>query len=176
MCPNLPIKVVDLYFHQVLTLTEAANFFSTVLGDEEEEGESENETISSVSSLNISTILMSTTASPRSTAAASSRLPSKVSDSFSDSAATIADNNFILTKKKNIRTRGGLRRAARIVPQTHGGRPHQAVGPQATTDIPSLFDTVCAKRRFNFQGIPGIHAEPYDPSSSLAFLKKFMTD
>ena len=94
------MKVVDLYFHQVLTLTEAANFFSTVLGDEEEEGESENETISSVSSLNISTILMSTTASPRSTAAASSRLPSKVSDSFSDSAATIADNNFILTKKK----------------------------------------------------------------------------
>ena len=52
MCPNLPIKVdvfVDLYFHQVLTLTEAANYFSTVLGGEKVEGESQNETISSVS-------------------------------------------------------------------------------------------------------------------------------
>lgn len=62
-------------------------------------------------------------------------------------------------------------------PQIHGGYAHQAVGPQAATaDIPSWANTVCAKRRFNFQGIPGIHAEPYDPSSSLAFLKKFMTD
>ena len=61
MCPNLPIKVdvfVDLFFRQVLTLTEAVNFFSTVLGDEEVEDESENETISSVSLLNISTIPM----------------------------------------------------------------------------------------------------------------------
>ena len=174
MCPNLPIKVVDLYFHQVLTLTDAANFFSTVLGDEGVEGE--KETISSVSSLNISTIPMLTTASPRSTAAASSRLPSKVSDSFSDSEATIADNNFILTKQKIIRTRAGLRRAARRVPRAHGGRPHQSVRPQARTDIPSLFDTVRAKRTFNFQGIPSIHAEPYDPSSPLTFLKTFMTD
>ena len=78
MCPNLPIKVdafVDLYFHQVLTLTEAANFFSTISGDEHVEGESENETISGVSLLNISTIPMSTTTSPRSIAASSPRLP-----------------------------------------------------------------------------------------------------
>ena len=129
-----------------MTLTEAANFFSTVLGDEEVEGESENETISSVSSLNISTIPMSTTASSRSTAASSPRLPSEVSDSFSDSETTITGNNFTRTKRKVIRTRGGLRRAARRGPQTRGGRAHQAVGPQATADIPSWSDTVRTKR------------------------------
>ena len=139
---------MDLYFHQVLILTEAANFFFTVgvLGDKEVEGESENESASSVSLLNISKILISITASPRSTAASSPRLPSEVSDSFSDSEATIADNNFTSTKRKVICARGDLRRAAR----TRDGRAHLAVGPQATTDIPSWSDTVCAKRRFNF--------------------------
>ena len=101
MCPNLLIKVdifVDLFFRQVLTLTEAVNFLSTVLGDEEVEDESENETISSVSLLNISTIAMSVIASSWPTAASSPRLPSEVSDSFSDSEATIAYNNFTSTK------------------------------------------------------------------------------
>ena len=100
MCPNLPVKVdvfVDLYFDHVLTLTEAANFFFTILDEEEVKGESENETISSVSSLNVSTIPISATALPRSTATSSPRLPSEVSDSFSDSEATIADNNFTST-------------------------------------------------------------------------------
>ena len=101
---------------------------------------------------------------------------SEVSDSFSDSEVTKADNNFTSTKQKVIRTRGGLRRAARRDPRTRGSHAHQAVGPQATTDIPSWFDTVRAKRRFNFQGIPDAHAEPYDPSSPLAFLKTFITD
>ena len=140
MCSNLPIKVdipVDLYFHQVLTLTEAANFFSTVLGDEEVESESENETISSIYSLNISTFPMSTTAS-------SSLLPFEVSDSFSDSEAIIADNNSTSTKQKFICTSGGLRRAARRGPQTRGGCANQAVGPQATADIPSWSDTYCS--------------------------------
>ena len=50
------------------------------------------------------------------------------------------------------------------------------VGPQATADIPSWSDTVRAKRRFNFQGIPGVHAEPYDHSSPLGFLKTLITD
>ena len=147
MCSNLPIKVdipVDLYFHQVLTLTEAANFFSTVLGGEEVEGESENETISSIYLLNISTFPVSTTASPPSTAAASSLLPFEVSDSFSDSEATIADNNSTSTKRKFICTRGCLRRAARRGPQTLGGCANQAVGPQATADIPSWSDTYCS--------------------------------
>ena len=173
MCPNLPIKVdvfVDLYFHQVLTLTEAANFCSTVLGDKEMEAESENETISSVSSLNISTNLMLTTASPCSTAASSPQLPSEVSDSFSDSKATIANNNFTSAEQRVIRIRGGLRRTVCRGARTRGGRAHQAVEPQATADIPSWSDTVRTKRRFNFQGIPGVHPEPYDPSSSLAFL------
>ena len=144
---------MDLYFHQVLTLTEAANFFFTILGDEEVEGESENESTSSVSLLNISTILISITCCYQqstdnmlSTAASSPRLPSEVTDSFSDSGATIADNNFTSTKRKVICARGGLRRAAR----TRGGHAHLAVGPQATTDIPSWSDTVCAKRRFSF--------------------------
>ena len=101
---------------------------------------------------------------------------SEVSDSFSDAEVTKADNNFTSTKRKVIRTRGGLRRAARRGPRTRGGHAHQAVGPQATTDIPSWSDTVRAKRRFNFQGIPGVHAEPYDPSNPLAFLKTFITD
>ena len=48
--------------------------------------------------------------------------------------------------------------------------------PQATTDIPSWSNTVCAKRRFNFLESPGVHAEPYDPSSPLALLKTFTTD
>ena len=39
-----------------------------------------------------------------------------------------------------------------------------------------LILTVHVKRRFNFQEIPGVHAEPYDPSSPLAFLKTFITD
>ena len=103
-------------------------------------------------------------------------MPSEVSDRFSVSEATIADNNFTATKRKVIRTRGGLRRAARRGPRTRGSRAHQAVGPQAIADIPSWSDTVRAKRRFNFQGIPGAHAEPYDFSSPLAFLKTFITD
>ena len=57
-----------------------------------------------------------------------------------------------------------------------GSHKHQAVGPQATADIPSWSDTIHAKRRFNFQGTPGVHAEPYDPSSPLALLKTFVTD
>ena len=107
----MPIIVdvfVDLYFHQVLTLTQAANFFPTALSDEEVECESENETISNISSLNISTILMPITASPRSTAAASLRLSSEVSDTFSDSEATIGDNNFTSTKRKVIHISVGL--------------------------------------------------------------------
>ena len=50
------------------------------------------------------------------------------------------------------------------------------MGPQATADIPSWSDTVCAKRRFNFQGNLGAYVEPYDPSSPLAFPKTFITD
>ena len=122
---------------------------------------------------------MSTTASPRSspssrTAASSPWLPTEVSDSFSDSEATIADNNFTSTKQKVIRTRGGLRRAARRV--RRGSCAHQVVGPQAIANISIWSDIVRAKRRLNFQGIPGVHAEPYDPSSPLAFLKTFITD
>ena len=126
MCPNLPVKVdvfVDFYFHQVLTLTEAA----------------------------ISTFPMSATPPPRSIAALSPRFPSEVSDSFSDSEATIADNNFTSTKRKVICTRGGLRRAAHRGPRTRSGRAHQAVGPQATADIPSWSGIVRTKRRFSFQ-------------------------
>ena len=103
-------------------------------------------------------------------------MPSEVSDSFSDSEATVGDNSFTSTKRKVICTRGSLRRAARRGPRTRGGRAHQAVGPQATADIPSWSDTVRAKRRFNFQGIPGVHAEPYDPSNYSAFLKTFIAD
>ena len=175
----MPIIVdvfVDLYFHQVLTLTQAANFFPTTLSDEKVECESENETISNISSLNISTILVSITASPRSTAAASPRLSSEVSDSFSDSEVTIGDNNFTSTKRKVIRTRVGLRRAARRDPRTRGSRAHQVVGRQATADKLSSSDTVCAKKRLSFQGIPGVHVEPYDSSSPLPFLKTFITD
>ena len=87
-------------------------------------------------------------------------MPSEGSDSFSDSEAKIADNNFISTKRKVIRTRGGLRRAAGRGPRTRGGCAHQAVGPQAPAGIPSWSDTVRAKGRFNFQGIPGAYAEP----------------
>lgn len=62
-------------------------------------------------------------------------------------------------------------------PQIHGGYAHQAVGPQAATaDIPSWANTVCAKRRFNFQDNPGAHAETHDHSSPLAFLKTFITN
>ena len=50
----------------------------------------------------LSTIPMSTSASPRPTAASSPRLPSEGSDSFSDSEATIADNNFTSTKRKSF--------------------------------------------------------------------------
>ena len=50
------------------------------------------------------------------------------------------------------------------------------MGPQATADIASWSDTVHAKGRFNFHRILGVHAEPYDPSSPLAFLKTFITD
>ena len=137
------------------------------------QGESGNETISSVSTLNISTIPMSKTASPRLKAASSPQLPSEVSGSFS---VTIADDNFTSAKRKVTRTRGGLRRATLRGPQTRGGRAHQVVGTQARADITCWSDTVRAKRRFNSQGIPGVHAEPYDPSSPLAFLKTFITD
>ena len=126
MCPNLPVKAdvfVDFYFHQVLTLTEAA----------------------------ISTFPMSATPPPLSTAALSPRLPFEVSDSFSDSEATMADNNFTSTKRKVICTRGGLQRAAHRGARTRSGRAHQAVGPQATADIPSWSDIGRAKRRFSFQ-------------------------
>ena len=50
------------------------------------------------------------------------------------------------------------------------------MGRQATADKLSSSDTVCAKKRLNFQGIPGVHVEPYDPSSPLPFLKTFITD
>ena len=95
---------------------------------------------------------MSTTSSPR--------LPSEGSDNFSDSEATTADSSFTSTKQKVIRTRGGLQRAARRGPRTRGRRAHQVVGHPVTTNIPSWPDTVRAKRRFNFQGIPGVHAKP----------------
>ena len=50
------------------------------------------------------------------------------------------------------------------------------MGPQAIASMMSWSDAVCAKRRFNFKGIPYVHAELYDPSSTLAFLKTFITD
>ena len=50
------------------------------------------------------------------------------------------------------------------------------VGPQTTANISIWSNIVRAKRRLNFQGIPGVHAEPYDPSSPLTFLKTFITD
>ena len=93
---------------------------------------------------------MSATRLPRSTAALSPRLPSEVSDSFSNSEATIADNNFTSTKRKVICTRGGLQREAHRGARTRSGGAHQAVGPQATADITSWSNTVRAKRRFNF--------------------------
>ena len=61
--------------------------------------------------------------------ASSPRLPSEISDNFSDSEATIADNNFTSTKRKVIRTTGGLQRAARRGPRTRGGCAHRVVGP-----------------------------------------------
>ena len=62
-----------------------------------------------------------------------------------------------------------------VGPRICGGHAHPAVGPQATANLPTWSDTVCAKTRLNFQGIPGIHDEPSDLSSSLAFLKTLFT-
>ena len=70
-------------------------------------------------------------------------MPSEIPDSFSDSEATIADDNFT---SKVICTRGGLGRAAHRDPQKHGGYAPQAVGPQATANIPSWADNAHAKR------------------------------
>ena len=39
----------------------------------------------------------------------------------------------------------------------------------------SWSDTVRAKRRFDFQEIPGVHAESYNPLNPLAFLKTSVT-
>ena len=73
-------------------------------------------------------------------------MSSEVSDSFSDSEVTIGDDNFTSTKREVIRTRVGLRRAARRDPRTRGSHAHQAVGRQATVDKLSSSDTVCAKK------------------------------
>ena len=73
-------------------------------------------------------------------------MPSEIPDSFSDSEATIADDNFTSTTQKGICTRGGLGRAAHRDPQKHGGYAPQAVGPQATANIPSWADNAHAKR------------------------------
>ena len=48
--------------------------------------------------------------------------------------------------------------------------------PQATADISRRAVTAHAKRRFNFQEIPSVHAESHDRSSPLAFLKSFISD
>ena len=70
-------------------------------------------------------------------------MPSEIPDSFSDSKATIADDNFT---SKVICTRGGLGRAAHRDPQKHGGCAPQAVRPQATANTPSWADNAHAKR------------------------------
>ena len=78
-------------------------------------------------------------------------MQSEIPDSFSDSKATIADDNFTSTTWKVICTRGGLGKAAHRDPKKHGGCAPQAVGPQATANMPSWADNAHAKRWFNFQ-------------------------